>query len=195
MDILAAWIQALMWVSLHVTALSLAQPDNQDSSIIFNRDHIYKHLIMRLNFTSYDLHCKTEALNPHLSNHNVMMLVSEDNTSDHPYSYTRVLGIFHANLIYTGPGSIDYLPWHIEFLWVWWFDLDWSARWENSTLDKGSFLPMHQPHAFGFVDPSDVLRCCHLIPSFVDGRLHSNVTSLSREITDRDVWRSYYVNR
>ncbi|KIM50228.1 hypothetical protein SCLCIDRAFT_1183436, partial [Scleroderma citrinum Foug A] len=42
---------------------------------------------------------------------------------DHPYCYARVLWIFHANVIYTGPGSMDYLPQHVEFLWVWWFDL------------------------------------------------------------------------
>jgi len=54
---------------------------------------------------------------------------------------------------------------------------------------------MHQPHTFGFVDPNDVLRCCRLIPSFVDGRVHSDGIALSCEVTDGDVWRSYYVNR
>ncbi|KIM62392.1 hypothetical protein SCLCIDRAFT_119752, partial [Scleroderma citrinum Foug A] len=167
-----------------------------DSNIIFKGDHFYKHMIMHLNFTSYDMHHETEVLNSCSSNCNIMMLVSEDTLSDHAYCYAHVLGIFHANVIYTGPRSIDYLPQRVEFLWVWWFDLQCPAlSWEDSTLDKGRFLPMHQPHAFGFVDPNDILRCCHLIPSFVDGRLHSDGTTLSREVGNGDVWRSYYVNR
>ena len=124
-----------------MTVASLTQPDNQDSNVIFNGDCIYKHMIMLLNFTSYNLHHETEALNPCSSNHNIMMLVSKDTPLDHPYCYARVLWIFHANVIYTGPGSMDYLPQHVEFLWVWWFDLQHPAlSWEDSTLDKGGFL-------------------------------------------------------
>ncbi|KIM63185.1 hypothetical protein SCLCIDRAFT_1174655 [Scleroderma citrinum Foug A] len=81
-----------------------------DSNVIFKGDRFYKHMIMRLNFTSYDMRHETEVLNSRSSNRNIMMLVSEDTPSDHAYCYARVLGIFHANIIYTGPRSIDYLP-------------------------------------------------------------------------------------
>lgn len=148
---------------------------------------------MRLNYTSYDLRRETDCLNPRSSKRDIMMLASENTPSEHPYCYARVLGIFHANVIYTGPGRIDYLPRRVEFLWVWWFDLQCPAlSWQDYALDKGRFVPMHQPHAFGFVDPDDVLRCCHLIPSFSDGRLHSD---LSCEIIDGELWKSYCVNR
>ena len=39
---------------------------------------------------------------------------------------------------------------------------------------------MHRTDAFGFVDPADVLRSCHLIPAFADGRQHLDGATVSR---------------
>jgi len=36
-------------------------------------------------------------------------------------------------------------------------------------LDTVRFVPMADEDVFGFVDPADVLRGCHVIPSFADG--------------------------
>ncbi|KAF8834376.1 hypothetical protein BDN67DRAFT_985369 [Paxillus ammoniavirescens] len=84
------------------------------------------------------------------------MLLS--NSESHSFSYARVLSIYHGNIIYCGPGSLDYKPRQLEFLWF--------------VLDKLHFVPMVDEEAFGFVDPSDVLRSCHLIPGFSTGKLH-----------------------
>ena len=82
----------------------------------------------------------------------------------------RVLGIFHANIIYTGPGSKNFLSHRIEFLWVRWFEIIQECLgWEQRALDTVKFLPMADEDAFGFVDPANVLRACHMIPSFADG--------------------------
>lgn len=120
------------------------------------------------------------------------MLLS--NSTQHPFSYARVLGIFHANVIYVGPDSRDYLARRMEFLWVRWFELVSPAK-NGLTLDTLRFIPMVDPDAFGFVDPSDVLRACHLIPAFHHGHLHPDRIAMSMMAKDGNDWRQYYVNR
>ena len=107
-----------------------------------------------------------------------MLLVSSE--SVYAFLYTCVLGIFHVNVIYTGQGAKDYLPMHMEFLWVCWFEVvDVPASWEHTALDRLRFLPMSQDDAYGFVDPTNVIRSCHLIPAFSNGRMHPNGSSVS----------------
>ena len=57
------------------------------------------------------------------------------------------------------------------------------------------FIPMQSTDAFGFVDPADVLRCCHLMPAFADGRPHPDRISTSQLAGDADDWKYYYINR
>ena len=106
----------------------------------------------------------------------------------------NVLGIFHMNIIYTGSGSRDYLPRRLEFLWVHWFEVvDVPAGWEHATLDFLRFVPMSQDDAYGFVDPANVLRGCHLILAFASGRMHpDHVFQNARNGAD---WKYCYVNR
>jgi len=54
---------------------------------------------------------------------------------------------------------------------------------------------MHTADAFGFIDPADVLRCCHLIPAFADGKQHIDGIGISRNSRDADDWKYYYINR
>ena len=123
-----------------------------------------------------------------------MLLASSE--SVHPFLYACVLGIFHANVIYTGQGAKDYLPRHVEFLWVHWFEVvDVPASWEHTALDRLRFLPMSQDDAYGFVDLTNVIRACHLIPAFSNGRMHLNGGSVSRNARDEADWKHYYVNR
>ena len=67
--------------------------------------------------------------------------------------------------------------------------------WEHDVLDTVKFLPMADQDAFGFVDPADVLRGCHIIPSFTDGQLHPDGVAMSHCAGDSDDWKRYYVNR
>ena len=126
-------------------------------------------------------------------------MVLNDTSEDeaHPFRYARVLGIYHANVVYVGPGMVDYYPRRLEFLWVRWYRTvdtihsGWTAR----KLDRVQFYSMTEDDAFGFVDPSDVLRACHIIPAFARGRLHLDGKGLSRCAQDSSDWVSYYVNR
>jgi hypothetical protein len=118
--------------------------------------------------------------------------VETDSEPDHPFMYARVLGIYHANVVYTGEGMIDYQARRFEFLWVRWFH--YVGR-RDLRLDTVRFPPVGSEDAFGFVDPKDVLRACHIIPAFARGKSHSDEVSISRCARDGNDWARYYINR
>ena len=181
---------------LHVSNETMLQsPPSQLNHVVFKGDKIYRHRLLRVNYTTYDLRREFDSINPRTDHRDIMLLSSSDGS--HPFCYARVLGIFHANIIYTGPGSKDFQSRRIEFLWVRWFETiqDHSSLWEQQTLDTVRFLPMADNDAFGFVDPADVLRGCHVIPAFADGRPHPDGAALSRWAGDSDDWKEYYINR
>ncbi|KAH7904490.1 hypothetical protein BJ138DRAFT_1019091 [Hygrophoropsis aurantiaca] len=167
-------------------------------------ERMYEHKLMRINYTTYDVRRAQDVVNPSTAHNNIMALASpvtsdgsEGRLSHHPFLYARVLGIFHANIIYTGPGTPDYNPRRLEFLWVRWYKNveKAAAGWDACRLDRVCFHPMADDDAFGFLDPSDVLRGCHLIPAFALGKMHTDGISLSRCVDDSRDWRHYYVNR
>jgi len=48
---------------------------------------------------------------------------------------------------------------------------------------------------FGFLNPSDVLRSCHIIPAFAGGKRYADSKGLSFLVHDSADWAEYYVNR
>jgi hypothetical protein len=126
-----------------------------------------------------------------------MTLASCDDGSSHPFQYARVLGIYHANVVYVGPRMLDYRPRRVEFLRVRWYCTIDSARPGQAVrkLDRVQFMPVVDNDAFGFVNPSDVVRGCHIIPAFASGKLHVDGKGLSHCTQDSSDWVTYYINR
>ena len=73
------------------------------------KNTIYHHKVLRINYTTYDMRCAQDSLNPQIPGHgNVMVLSPENedqNKNPHPYWYAHILGIYHAGIRYTGPNS------------------------------------------------------------------------------------------
>jgi hypothetical protein len=158
--------------------LPLHHPDHE--RILFQSDRLYRHDILHINYTSYDLRREQDVLNPNTSRKDVMCLRREIKTAAHRsgaqnrFLYARVLGVFHANVAYSGPGSLDMKIRRFDFLWVRWFDpVGIAADGPFESLPRVRF-----PVLFGFndsvdfLDPADVLRACHIIPRFSKGRVH-----------------------
>lgn len=64
-------------------------------------------------------------------------------------------------------------------------------------LPKVGFVPDTDALAFGFLDPSLILRGCHLIPAFNEGRTSELLTApltAGRSPGEVDDWVSFYVN-
>ena len=164
------------------------------NQVVFKGGRMYRHQLFHINYTTYDVRHAQDTINPHTDHHDIMLLAPSD--SAHPFLYACVLGIFHTNIIYTSSGSKDYLPRHLELLWVCWFEVvDIPAGWEHAALDSLRFIPMSQDDAYGFVNPACVLRGCHLIPAFASGRMHPDGVSVSQNARDGKDWKYYYVNR
>lgn len=166
--------------------------------ILFKHDRLYHHKLLRINYTTYDIRRKQDTVNPSTPRRDIMVLANDEGDSDdvHPYAYARVIGIFHVNVIYAGGRRADYTPHRMYFLWVRWYEHDMSAAtggWASKKLDRLRFPPLCQDGAFGFLDPADVMRAAHIIPSFRAGQRASSSVSVSAK--DGEDWRSYHQNR
>lgn len=170
--------------------------------IFFKNDFMYQHNIMRINYTTYDVRRAQDSINPR-TEHNSIMLLTNGLTC-HQYRYACVLGIYHANVIYSGPGregKRDCRARRMDFLWVRWLETIGDdlvqQGWNGGQLDTVKYCHITNKEAFGFVDPGDVLRACHLVPRFSLGRRRSgdNIKPRSEHVQDHEDWCAYYVNR
>ena len=110
--------------------------------VILKGNRIYRHNILHIDYTTYDMHRETDMVNPRTQHCDILLLAQD--VSNHQFCYARVLAIFHANVIYTGSGSKDFSPHRMEFLWVRWLELvDSPATWDTYLLDKVKFVPMN----------------------------------------------------
>lgn len=164
--------------------------------IVNNR--IFSAKVFRVNYTTYDIRRDQDSMNPRTSC-DVMVLSPETGNEAHPYWYARVLGVFHAEILHTGPAAANRSVQHMEFLWVRWFGLVPNHRFgfKAARLPKIGFVPDSDVAAFGFLDPSLVVRGCHLIPAFNNGRtsgLLQTAASAGRPAGEVDDWLAFYVN-
>lgn len=163
--------------------------------LFFQHDRMFRHNILRVNYTTYDVHRKQDTVNPMTPHRDIMIMADEEDYKCHPYMYARVLGVYHVNVTYIGPEMVDQRPRRLEFLWVRWFEVEEEGDWSQSKLDRVSFPPMANYSSFGFLDPDDVVRSCHIIPRFSQGQRYSDAVGLSRCARDSNDWSSYYINR
>ena len=73
-------------------------------TITFVSDCIYKHNVLYINYTTYDLRYAQDSIN--VRTHPYIMTLGhedeEEETKCHPYWYAKVLGIFHVNVRRSG---------------------------------------------------------------------------------------------
>ncbi|THV02940.1 hypothetical protein K435DRAFT_652391, partial [Dendrothele bispora CBS 962.96] len=172
----------------------------------FENDRIYRHKVVRINYTTYDLRRNQDSINPR-THPDVMVLSPPD--SIHPFTYGRVIGIFHCNVQLKKTARFKAIRHHrVDFLWVRWYqyDLNYPSGWQAKRLHRLSFVDSKDPSAFGFIHPMDVLRGVHIIPAFHFGRTqrYLSSTSIARQYeaimpsgsrkTETNDWKFYYVN-
>ena len=127
-----------------------------------------------------------------------MVLSPESEEDAHPFWYAQVLGVFHTRVLHVGPAATNRSVQNIEVLWVRWLGLgpDHQYGFKSARLPKVGFVEYTDPLAFGFLDPSLVVRGCHLVPAFADGKTSSllplNPTA-ARSPDEHEDWVSFYV--
>ncbi len=175
---------------------------NDDRNMIRIRNNtLFRHCTARINYTTYDVRRDHDTLNPR--NHPFCMVASPESQGDsntHPFWYAMVIGVFHADIQHTGPQSHD-LSWKsMDFLWVRWLGLepDYAFGQKLARLPKIGFVPCSDDYAFSFLDPSQVIRGCHLIPAFTEGHTkdllaYQGLTE-ARQHSESEDWLNFYVN-
>lgn len=169
-------------------------------TVRIENDIIFRVHTARINYTTYDMRRGYDTINPRT--HPFVMVASSENAPDpHPFWYAAVLGVFHANVQHVGKDSRDFSVRRMEFLWVRWLGVvpDHSFGRRQACLPKVGFIPDSDEYAFGFLDPSLVLRGCHLLPAFADGKTTELLTMSTCSVTEartsgeKDDWVNYYV--
>ncbi|KJA12874.1 hypothetical protein HYPSUDRAFT_125060, partial [Hypholoma sublateritium FD-334 SS-4] len=174
------------------------------TTVLIKDNRIFNHKLARFYHTTYDVRQSEDVINPRTP-HCDIVLLSDTKSGDvnqpvagsaHRFLYARVIGIYHVNVVYIGVGMTGYKPIRFDFLHVRWFQLDpTQARGSALRLDRVSFPPIAGKDAFSFLDPSLVLRGCHLIPAYSLKRRNLEGIQLSELSKDKNDWKSYYVNR
>lgn len=159
--------------------------------IRIQNNRIYKHKVLRVHYTTYDMRRTTDSINPRLPGHAHIMLNGPDGT----FWYARVIGVFHVNVRL----AIETDFRRLDFVWVRWFgqDTSWKSGPSAKRLPRLGFIHHSQTASFGFVDPIDVVRATHLIPAFAHGKtnyyLPQSGVARTTEEGDED-WTYHYVN-
>ncbi|EGO04466.1 hypothetical protein SERLA73DRAFT_43941, partial [Serpula lacrymans var. lacrymans S7.3] len=109
-----------------------------------------------VNYTSYDVRRAQDIIHPNTSSNHIMVFASSDDPSGVFFWYAKVLGIYHSNVIYVGPGMVNYQAHCIYFVWVRWYQRSKPTEATNA-LEELSFLPMDNDNTFRFIDPEDIL--------------------------------------
>ncbi|KAK7689177.1 hypothetical protein QCA50_007868 [Cerrena zonata] len=161
------------------------------ASIRIEQNRLYKHKVVRVHYTSYDMLRSTDSINPRVPDHANILL----HGSEGEFWYARVIGIFHVNVRLDSEEEYR----RMDILWVRWYgeDKNWVHGPSVKRLPRLGFIPHDQPAPFGFVDPADVVRAAHLIPAFAHGKtdcyLPPSQAARSPSENDKD-WTYQYVN-
>lgn len=156
---------------------------------------------MRINYTTYDIRRAQDTINVNSERRDIMVLSNSNSSStdgsdeSSVFVYARVLGICHVNVIQTGIATPDYTPQRFNFLWVRWFKRVSPGSWRAHRLERISFPPMADESSFGFLDPNDVVRACHVIPAFSFGVRYPDSQGLSVSAQDSADFCQYYIGR
>ncbi|KAG2058770.1 hypothetical protein BDR06DRAFT_875442, partial [Suillus hirtellus] len=168
--------------------------DEEHNSVIIPNYTICSVQTMQVHYTTYDLRCKYDTINPRT--HTDVMVLSGETAPSHLYWYAHVLGIYHME---TWINNEDQpLKHHLEVLWVRWMAPLQSHKsgMKHACLPKVAFIDESDPDSFGFLDPSQVIQGAHLIPAFAAGHGTSLLrygTSLAHPGGELDDWESHYI--
>ncbi|KAF7288469.1 hypothetical protein HMN09_01389000 [Mycena chlorophos] len=173
--------------------------DAELEDVLIERDRAFLHALMHLNYTSYDMQRGQDILSPR-TNCNFMIPAAVNNDEDdHPYEYGRALALLHLDVRLRSTGK---RPQRVEAIWTRFYELDltYKSGWKYKRLHRLSFLPHDDANAFGFINPTNIIRTIHLIPYFRYGRTTELLPrSVARQFDENDFkddadWNYYALN-
>lgn len=168
--------------------------DNHERIFIEN-DMLCEHPILNIKYTSYGVQQERDIIHIGYGRTGAMVytpILREG--EDEPWSYASVLKAFHV--VTRTASNPD--PKTLTVLWVRWMERrpDGLTGLNSQKYTRVSFVPWSGTpgSTFDFVDPSHIIRSCHLIPAFNLGRTYDLLDpSIVRD--SKGDWCAYYANR
>ena len=169
-------------------------PNGDDTEQIFIENNtVHEHPVLNIEYTSYDVQRERDIVHVGYGRTGVMVYTPTLG-GDEPWSYANVLDIYHV-IIRTASNP---KPKRLTVLWVRWMERSASGLTglNSKNYTRVSFVPSSNTpgSTFDFIDPSHIIRSCHLIPAFDLGRTNDLLDpSMARDMEGD--WCAYYVNR
>lgn len=157
--------------------------DNHAGYMVIKDDTLHRHAQLRVNYTSYDTRLESDMIKPSL-HPDIMIFRAHGLTKTGPYDFARVLGIFHLEASYLHNGNALARR-RFDLLWIRRFQYEWEDPFIARRCPKITFSDSRDHKTFDFLDPVQVIRGLHLIPSFKDGQCE--------EFSGKE-WRAFYIN-
>lgn len=171
-------------------------PGEDNTEELFIEDNtLRKHPILNIKFTSYEVQREDDIVHIGYDQTGISVYTPTlEEDENEPWSYATVLAVFHLTVRTVSKPE----PQTITVLWVRWMERNATglAGPNSQNYTRVSFVPWTGTPggAFDFVDPSHVIRACHLIPAFSLGRTHELLDpSIARD--PKGDWCAFYANR
>lgn len=166
---------------------------NSTEPIFIQNDTLYKHPILTIDYTSYDLKREQDIIHLGYGREGIMVYTPTLGGNE-PWSYANILAIYHI-IVRTASNPE---PKRLTVIWVRWMECSASSlSGPNSrNFTRVSFVPWSGiPGSMSdFVDPSHIVRGCHLLPAFALGRTQNLLDPSIAQDPEGD-WCAYYANR
>jgi hypothetical protein len=164
-----------------------------DSRVFIKGDTLYRHPLSTISYTTYDLQREEDSIHLNFGSQAVMVY-SPTLQGTEPWLYAYIIAIYHVFVSTVA----DPEPKRLELLWVRWMERgqshlrgENSSRYTHISFVRDSGIP---GEAFGFIDPSHIIRGCHLIPTFNLKRTRNRLgPSMARDV--KGDWEAFYTNR
>ncbi|THU95728.1 hypothetical protein K435DRAFT_966260 [Dendrothele bispora CBS 962.96] len=180
--------------------------DEDRRNLTFVSNLLYIHKYLRINYTTYDLRREQDSINPR-TQPDVLLLAEDGEETGHPYWYARAISLFHVRVRHLGARSRNTSEQRMEIAWVRWYQLDDTIQsgWKAKRYHGLQFVPAESPDAFGFINPSQIIRAIHILPAFAYGttsdylpadsvaRVYQSFENGEYNVEQED-WVYYYVN-
>ena len=166
---------------------------DEDGRVFIKDDTLYEHPLLTISYTTYQLKRERDPIHLKFGNPAVMVY-SPTSQGVEPWLYARIVAVYHVFVCTV----VNPEPVRVELLWVRWMERCSSQlrgansyRFSRVSFTRCSGVP---GEAFGFVDPSHLIRACHLIPAFDLGRTR-DLLGLSIARDPEGDWCAFYANR
>jgi len=118
---------------------------------------LYHHKVVHINYTTYDIRRAQDSLNPRTHADLIVLALEDDEQNPFLYWFGQIVGVFHADILHTGPACKTSEIQQMDFLWVWWFgrDKQYKSGFKVKQLHHIRFLD--GPEALRFLDPKEII--------------------------------------